>query len=157
LLAESFETHKPATGEDSAIVTDAVLARWYLWRRQRAHSRREAELYSKNNQPDSIYADALRGLALYDHYRVQAERTLANVRNLKKEALNTEKWRAQLERQKARHELDLQRFELRRAQDAVSLPKSPPKRLSPPIMPKAISLASKQWRRPICAPPPHLA
>src|SRR5580698_886469 len=53
LLAESFETHQPSTGEDSALVTDAIVARWFLWRRQRAHSKREFEIYSETNQPDN--------------------------------------------------------------------------------------------------------
>ncbi len=51
LLAESFESHKPDTTEDSALVTDAVLARWYLWRRQRAHAKREFEIFEESMKP----------------------------------------------------------------------------------------------------------
>ena len=127
LLAECFETHQPATTEDATLVTDAVLARWYLWRRQRAHTKREFEIYNEGDQEDSPSPSGLRELELFDRYRIQAERALkralTNVQNLKKTAVSEEKWRAQHELQKAKFDLERQRFEFRQAQDARTAPK----------------------------------
>ncbi len=120
LLAESFETHQPASTEDSALVTDLVVARWYLWRRQRSSNKSEFEQYSSHAEEDTLTPADLKTLALFDRYRTQAERTharaLKNVQTIQKNAFNAEKWRAQLELQKRKYDLDLQRFELRREQ-----------------------------------------
>jgi hypothetical protein len=122
LLAESFETYQPATHEDSALVNDSVFARWHLWRRQRAYTKREFEIYNAGSQEDSPTVSGLRELELFDRYRIQAERALkralTNVQNIKKTAASELKWREQHELAKARFDLDLQRFELRKAQDA---------------------------------------
>jgi hypothetical protein len=130
LLAESFETHKPATTADAAIVTDSVYARWYLWRRQRAYAKRESEFYSFNTEPDTITPTHIHELALFERYRTQAERAFqrahTNVQNLKKSALAESKWREQLELQKARLDLQRQRFEFRQAQAAAKLASNPP-------------------------------
>jgi hypothetical protein len=127
LLAECFATHQPATSEDATLVTDAVLARWFLWRRQRAYSKREFEIYNEGDQEDSPSPSGLRELELFDRYRIQAERALkralTNVQNLRKTAASEQKWRAQHELQKAKFDLERQRFELRQAQDARTAPK----------------------------------
>jgi hypothetical protein len=120
LLAESFETHQPSTIEHSALVTDSVLARWFLWRRQRAHSKREFEIFNESGQDDSLVPSGVKELDLYDRYCTAAERklsrALANLERVKKSALNEQKWRAQHESQKAKFDLDLKRFELRKEQ-----------------------------------------
>ena len=122
LLAESFETHQPSTIEHAALVTDSVLARWFLWRRQRAYSKREFEIFLELSQDDSPTPSGVKELELYDRYCTAAERklsrALANLERVKKSALNEQKWRAQHEQQKAKFDLDLQRFELRKEQTA---------------------------------------
>jgi hypothetical protein len=127
LLAESFETHQPSTIEHSALVTDSVLARWFLWRRQRAYSKREFEIFLELAQDDSPTPSGVKELELYDRYCTAAERklsrALANLERVKKSALNEQKWRAQHESQKAKFDLDRQRFELRKEQDARVAPK----------------------------------
>jgi len=120
LLAESFETHKPLTTEDSALVTDAVLARWYLWRRQRAHAKREFEIFDQADETDSPSLNGLRELELFDRYRTQAERALnralKNLHMVKKSVLDEEKWRTHLVLAKQKFDLDLKKFELRQEQ-----------------------------------------
>src|SRR5580698_2512515 len=41
-LEEAFEHHKPTNAQDSALVTDTVLARWFLERRQRIFQSKES-------------------------------------------------------------------------------------------------------------------
>ena len=122
LLAESFETHKPSTIEHSALVTDSVLARWFLWRRQRAHAKREFEIFDAELNDNSASPSGLKELELYDRYCTTAERklsrALANLERIKKYELNEQKWRAQHESQKAKFALDLKRFELHKEQTA---------------------------------------
>ncbi len=127
LLAESFETHTPSTTEDAAIVTDAVLARWHLWRRQRAHYKREFEIFEKEPQENSPQLAGLKELELFDRYCTTAERklnrALVNLHRVKKSALDHEKWQAQHALQKQRFDLDRERFEFRKEQDARVAPK----------------------------------
>ena len=122
LLAESFETHTPGHTDDAAIVTDSVVARWILWRRQRISFRREFEICAESTTGDQPSNHGLRDLANIDRYRTTAERTFAravtNLRNIKKDQFSQEKWRAQFEQQRSRFDLDLLRFELRKEQDA---------------------------------------
>jgi len=127
LLAESFETHKPATTEHAALITDTVLARWYLWRRQRAYYRREYELYNEFGMLDSPTQVQLKELETFDRYCTSAERkldrALVTLQRSQKAMLDQQKWHSQLESQKQRFDLDLQRFDLRREQDARLAPK----------------------------------
>ena len=117
LLAESFETYQPANTDDAALVTDLALARWYLWRRQRACNQAEYQSYSAHEEHDILTEVDFQKLALFDRYCTQAERRLARalekVQTIQKNALNAERWQAQHEMQKAKYDLDLQRFELR--------------------------------------------
>ena len=127
LLAESFKTHQPGTTEDAAIVTDSVLARWYLWRRQRAQYKREFEVFTASGPEDSPTAAGVKELELFDRYCTSAERklnrALTSLQRIKKSALDIEKWQAQHALQKQRFEFDRERFEFRKEQDARVAPK----------------------------------
>src|SRR5882724_3109216 len=46
LLNDLLEEYAPATPQARHLVEDAALARWFLWRRQRAHNAVEAALYT---------------------------------------------------------------------------------------------------------------
>lgn len=128
MLAEDFETHKPTTVQESGFVTDATLARWYLWRRQRSYSKCEFEFYCDADQEDTLSQNDLRHLANFDRYRIQAERGLAramaSLRHLKKPEANDERWRVQYEMQKKRFDLDLLRFELNKERAAIATRKA---------------------------------
>ena len=123
MLAEDFATHKPITIQDSALVADATVARWMLWRRQRSYSKSEFEKYNDNDQEDTLNPNDLRDLEQFDRYRIQAERSLGRaltaLRHVKKDQFNSEKWHAQHEMQQKRFDLDVQRFELRKEQAAL--------------------------------------
>ncbi len=122
LLAESFETYTPGHTDDAAVVTDAVVARWFLWRRQRISFQREFQGCAETNTGDTHSNYSLKDMVNIDRYRTTAERSFAraltNLRNIKKDQFSQEKWRAQFEQQKARFDLDVMRFELRKEQDA---------------------------------------
>ena len=122
LLNEQFANHQPGTREDAHLVTDLVLARWHLQRRQRAYNKRENELYNEASQEDSPSLQALSELNLYERYRTQGERALQrasnNVRTVKKDAENSERWQAQLAIQKSKFELQQKQFEFRQKQQA---------------------------------------
>ena len=127
LLAESFETHQPVTTDHAALVTDTVLARWYLWRRQRVYYRREHEIFGEFDMVDGPTQVQLKELETYDRYCTTAERkldrALVTLQRSQKAMLDQQKWHSQLESQKQRFDLDLQRFDLRREQDARLAPK----------------------------------
>lgn len=138
LLAESFQTYQPSNPDDAALVTDLVLARWYLWRRQRACQNAEYETYSAQEEHDILSKAHLQKLALFDRYRTQAERRLArvlkHVPKIEQSALNAEKWPAQHELQKAKYDPELERFELRREQSALrdfAAPSLPLRKIDP--------------------------
>ena len=122
LLNEQFANHQPGTKEDAHLVTDLVLARWHLQRRQRAYNKRESELYNEASQEDSPSLQALHELNLYERYRTQGERALQrasnNVRTVKKDAENQERWQAQLAIQKSKFELQQKQFEFRQKHQA---------------------------------------
>ena len=71
---------------------------------------------------DSPTQVQLKELETFDRYCTAAERrlgrALTNVQRLKKSALDEEKWHAQHEQQRAKFDLDLKRFELRKEQSA---------------------------------------
>ena len=132
LLNEQFKTHQPGTTEDAHLVTDLVLARWHLQRRQRVYNKRENELYNEASQEDSPSLQAVNELSNYERYRTQAERALQragkNVSILKKDKQNEEKWRAQLDLQISNFDLHKKQFEFRQQQQPkpkVPSPQSP--------------------------------
>ncbi len=120
LLAESFESHKPDTTEDSALVTDAVLAR--LVSLASAARSRQTRIRNLRRGPeaDSPSLNGLRELELFDCYRTQAERALnralKNLQMRRKSVLDEEKWRTHLIVAKQKFDLDLKKFELRQEQ-----------------------------------------
>ncbi len=132
LLNEQFEIHQPENTEDGHAVKDLVLARWYLLRRQRAYIKREFELYNEASQEDSPSQSAIKELANYERYRIQAERAhqraAKNVMNIKKEKQNNEKWREQLAVHTEKLKLERDKFDFRKEQAELKSP--PPKKSS---------------------------
>ena len=124
MLNEQFANHQPATTEDAHLVTDLVLARWHLQRRQRAYNKRENELYNEASQEDSPTKNALNELSVYERYRTQGERALQraanNVRTVKKDAENSQRWQENLALQKSKFELQQKQFEFRQKHQAKS-------------------------------------
>ena len=79
LLKEMLEEHSPETPDARNLVEDAALARWFLWRRQRAFNSVEASLYAAQADPAAWPPEAFHKLALLDRYKTAAERSLTRV------------------------------------------------------------------------------
>ena len=127
LMDEAFELYKPSTTADAGLVTDSVHARWVLWRRQRAHTNLEYDLHEKHPETLDWTAEDYHSLELLDRYKTQAERALrralVNVKDIRKEQLDTEKWRGLLALNKDKFALERDKFELVKAKDARLAPK----------------------------------
>ena len=116
LLQNSFEHYQPTTDEDAFLVSDSVLARWFLLRRQRTFANYESTLHERRPDPNLWIDSDLHSLDLLDRYKTQAERALkralTNVHAIKKDALSEQHWQHQHELQKQRFALERERFEL---------------------------------------------
>ncbi|MGH9694853.1 MAG: hypothetical protein ACRD5Z_11960 [Bryobacteraceae bacterium] len=79
LLNELVAEYSPETPDARNLVEDAALARWFLWRRQRAHNSVESALYAAQPDPALWQPEAYHQLALLDRYKTAAERSLKRV------------------------------------------------------------------------------
>jgi hypothetical protein len=106
LLNDLFDEYSPATPQARDLVEDAALARWFLWRKQRAFNSVEAALYAAQPAPELWSAETYHQLALIDRYKTAAERALKRaLQNLDahhREARRAQKEEAQAELAAAR-------------------------------------------------------
>jgi hypothetical protein len=79
LLNNLVAEYSPETPDAHNLVEDAALARWFLWRRQRAFNSVESALYAAQAAPEQWPAEAFHKLALLDRYKTAAERSLKRV------------------------------------------------------------------------------
>jgi hypothetical protein len=79
LLRNMLDEYSPETPDARNLVEDAVLARWFLWRRQRAFNSVESALYTAQPDPALWPPEAFHKLALLDRYKTAAERSLKRV------------------------------------------------------------------------------
>jgi hypothetical protein len=79
LLNNLLEEYSPGTPDARNLVEDAALARWFLWRRQRAFNSVESALYAEQADPAAWSPEAFHKLALLDRYKTAAERSLKRV------------------------------------------------------------------------------
>ncbi|HEY6990658.1 MAG TPA: hypothetical protein VH369_19840 [Bryobacteraceae bacterium] len=79
LLNNLLEEYSPETPGARNLVEDAALARWFLWRRQRAFNSVESALYAEQADPAAWPPEAFHKLALLDRYKTAAERSLTRV------------------------------------------------------------------------------
>jgi hypothetical protein len=79
LLNDLLEEYSPETPDARNLVEDAALARWFLWRRQRAYNSVESALYATQPAPERWSPEAYHQLALLDRYKTAAERSLKRV------------------------------------------------------------------------------
>jgi hypothetical protein len=76
LLHDLLAEYAPATQQVRLLVEDAALARWFVWRKQRAYNAVEAALYTAQPAQELWTAEAYHQLALIDRYKTAAERAL---------------------------------------------------------------------------------
>jgi hypothetical protein len=130
LLENIFAEFQPATTHSAGIASDAAVARWFLWRRQRAFLENESQLFTeKPNQADWTEAD-LHRLNLFDRYKTQAERAFrrafVNLEAVRKETARELHWQANLELAKQRFALQNERFQLAKEKHASAHPPKEP-------------------------------
>ncbi len=125
LLDEAFLTHQPSTTEHAALVTDSVVARWMLWRRQNAVITFEHQLNREVGDVCHWRADHFHTLHLLDRYKTQAERShhraFNQLRAIRQEATQDARWQEQLALQKQRFTLTRERFEFAQQKHAQHL------------------------------------
>lgn len=76
LFNDLLDEYAPSTPQARSLVEDAALARWFLWRKQRAYNAVEAALYATQPAQELWTAEAYHQLALADRYKTAAERAL---------------------------------------------------------------------------------
>jgi hypothetical protein len=79
LLNDLVAEYSPETPDARNLVEDAALARWFLWRRQRAFNAVESALYAAQPAPENWPPEAFHKLALLDRYKTAAERSLKRI------------------------------------------------------------------------------
>jgi len=89
-----------------ALIEDAAIARWQLWRRQRVVNLQEAELFKHQPDPAQWLAGAFRNLEVLQRYKNSAElscrRAYANLEALRKENNRTARWQLSFDLQNRR-------------------------------------------------------
>jgi len=76
LLHDLLAEYVPATVQARNLVEDAALARWFVWRKQRAYNAVESAIYSAQPAQELWTAENYHQLALVDRYKTAAERAL---------------------------------------------------------------------------------
>jgi hypothetical protein len=117
LLEDAFAQHQPCFDQDAAIVTDSVHARWILNRRQRATDQCEAALYALKPDPTLFIPKIeLNEINLFDRYVTAADRALTRalkkLQLIQKMAHDQQRWQFQLEKEKQKLAIHVERFEL---------------------------------------------
>jgi hypothetical protein len=81
LLNDLLDEFSPATAHARGMVEDAAMARWYLWRKQRAYNAIETALYAAEPDEAKWSAEAHQKVVLADRYKTAAERALKRAFN----------------------------------------------------------------------------
>jgi hypothetical protein len=109
LLKSLVEDYTPASIQARALVEDAAISRWHLWRRQRVVNLQETALFTHQPDPAQWLAGAFRNLEVLQRYKNAAElscrRAYANLEALRKENNRAERWNLTFDLQKRRVEL----------------------------------------------------
>ncbi|HEY3937738.1 MAG TPA: hypothetical protein VGL97_09920 [Bryobacteraceae bacterium] len=105
-----------ATTHARTLVEDAAMARWFLWRKQRAYNTVESALYEVQPEIERWSAEAHHQYALADRYKTAAERALKralnNLEGLRRQSVQEAARRHRDHQWEAAHQLDCRRLEL---------------------------------------------
>jgi hypothetical protein len=106
LLQSLLEQYVADSDHVRALVEDAAIARWHLWRRQRVVHRHETELFTTQPDPAQWMTGAFRSLEILQRYKNAAElscrRAYANLEALRKENNRTARWHLSFDLQQRR-------------------------------------------------------
>jgi hypothetical protein len=115
LLNDLLEEYAPATQQVRLLVEDAALARWFVWRKQRAYNAVESALYAAQPAQELWTAEAYHQLALVDRYKTAAERalkrTLQNLDASRRLEIREERHAISIQKQEAQAKLAIARVE----------------------------------------------
>ncbi len=114
LLNDLLDEFSPATAHARGMVEDAAMARWFLWRKQRAYNAIETAIYTAEPDEAQWSAEAHQKLALGDRYKTAAERALKRALNNVQVLRKNEQDDRRLELQEQKHDI-LERREARLA------------------------------------------
>jgi hypothetical protein len=116
LLEELLAEFAPATVHACGLVEDAAIARWLLWRKQRAYHAVESAIYEAEPDAAKWPLETHHRLALAERYRTASERALkralTNLDSLRKESQRESDRRDRTMRWEAVHQLNCRRLEL---------------------------------------------
>lgn len=114
-LKSLVEGFSPASTHEQSLVEDAAVARWYLWRRERASNATEVYLYAKELDPVRWVPADQRDLFIAQRLQQAAERSFrrayANLEALRKESIRTERWELTHDLQKQRLSLAQRKYD----------------------------------------------
>ena len=118
LLNSLLERYLPDSGHVRALVEDAAIARWHLWRHQRVVHRREQELFttqSDQSDPGQWMSGVFHSLQILQRYKNAADlscrRAYANLEAIRKENARAQRWQLSFNVQKQRHELAQRKYD----------------------------------------------
>src|SRR3954451_12430915 len=115
LLNALLEEYALATQQLRLLVEDAALARWFLWRKQRAYNAVESALYTAQPAQELWTAEAYHQLVLVDRYKTAAERalkrTLQNLDASRRLELREERHEILIKKEKAQAQLAIARVQ----------------------------------------------
>jgi hypothetical protein len=122
LLEDAFQTHQPDTDQAAGIVARSVHDQWILLRRERAVDTAEAALFFHRPDPAHWLPGDVQQMNLLDRYRTTAARaytrSLRDLQFIQKLHHDTERWKLQLESEKQKLAVHLERFEMLKKQKA---------------------------------------
>src|SRR3984885_7487056 len=132
LLENAFQQHQPATDQDAGIVTRSVHDHWILLRRERTADAFEAALHARTPDPRYWVPVDLHEMNLFDRYKTAAaraySRSLKDLQTIQKMARDEQRWQHQLETQKQKLSLDVERFELAKQKETRLIAKGDAKK-----------------------------
>jgi hypothetical protein len=125
LLNDLLAEFSPATARARTLVEDTALARWFLWRKQRAYNAVESAIYEAVSDAAKWPPETHHRLALAERYRTAAERALkralTNLDSLRKESLREDDRRERAMRWEAAHQLNCRRLELQEKRHEIAV------------------------------------
>jgi hypothetical protein len=125
LLEELLGEYAPVTTHACGLVEDAALARWFLWRKQRAYNSVESAMYAAESDEAKWTSETHHRLALAERYRTAAERALkralTNLDGLRKQSLQESDRRERAIRWEAAHQLNCRRVELQEKRHEIAV------------------------------------
>jgi len=130
LLENAFEQYQPAFDQDAILVTRCVRANWILTRRERVTDAFASNLNTRKPDPTYWVTADLDEMHLFDRYQTTAARAysrcLKDLQTIRKIANDDQRWQLQLESQKQKLAIDVDRWNLLKQKEQAKATPPPP-------------------------------